>query len=223
MALGDNLNQYAITGSNFRFNTQEQTNNIHSISITGQHYTPNVNPFNVRNSETDANLSAQADLNLKRTNIRNQQIANLVGQATKSVSDMMASEAQLASIENAANTNIFMMNYDKSLAVQAGMQASLDRRMEGELAADQAALSLAAQGQNLSGAGAQKVMASYRAIGIENAYREEAKMYAEIAGFDMEIANQKYNVDMARSQNEMAMVSGILGTAGSVAGYYLNN
>lgn len=144
----------------------------------------------------------------------------LVTSSLKAVSDVMASSTQYEAIKGAADTNIYLMNHQKSLILAAGRQAALDRQMEGELNADQASLALAAQGQDLKGAGVDKVTSSYRAMALQNAAREEAKMYADMAGVDIQIANIDYNTEMADNANDMALYQGILNVGMSAGGYY---
>lgn len=211
--MADNFNQ----GS---YSIQEQRNNPLTSKVSLQRYQGNADIFNLGGTESDAAKSALSTAEAQRNKIQNERLAHLTGQALKSVSDVMASNTQLTAIEEAAETNIFMMNYQKSLVLNAGMQAALDRRMEGELNADNAALAMAAQGQDIDSAGVDKLLASYRAIALDNAAREEARMYAEMAGIDMQIANENYGVEMAGIQNDMALVQGILGTAGVLAGNY---
>lgn len=175
--------------------------------------------FNIRTAETDL---ARAEIAKKQATIKdleNKRDMALIGGALKSVSDVMNAQAQLSSIEGAAETNMYRLNYQRSLIQAAGKQAALDRQMEGELNADQAQLALAAQGQNLDRAGAQKVAASYRAIAINNAMLEESKMYADMLGIDMEMANIRHEVRNARDQADMALTQGILNTGFSLAGY----
>lgn len=211
--MSDNFNQ----GS---YSVQEQNNNSMATKVNIPSYQRNSDIFNLGGTEANAAKSALNTAEAQRSKIQNERIAQLTGQALKSVSDVMASNTQLTAIEEASETNIFMMNYQKSLIMNAGMQAALDRRMEGELNADNAALQMAAQGQGLSSAGVEKLLASYRAIALDNAAREESRMYAEMAGIDMQIANENYNVRMAGIQNDMALAQGILGTLGSLAGTY---
>lgn len=175
--------------------------------------------FNIRTAETDNMKAAIAAKEAKVKSLENQRDMALITGALKSVTDVMNAQAQLSSIEGAAETNMYRLNYQRSLLMSAGKQAALDRQMEGEVNADQAQLALAAQGQNLDRAGAQKVASSYRAIAINNAMLEEAKMYAEMAGIDTEMANLRFEVDTARSQADMARTQGILNTGLSLAGY----
>lgn len=210
-----NLNAYE-RGSTY---TQELEGNTLSAEIPNLTKPSAEDIFNIRTAETDL---AKANIAKKEASIKaleNKRDMALIGGALKSVSDVMNAQAQLASIEGAAETNMYRLNYQRSLLEAAGKQAALDRQMEGELNADQAQLALAAQGQNLDRAGAQKIASSYRAIAINNAMLEEAKMYADMAGIDMEMANIRYEVRNARSQADAALTQGILNTGLSLAGY----
>lgn len=175
--------------------------------------------YSAQTAETDLAKAEIAKNQATIKDLEDKRDMALIGGALKSVSDVMNAQAQLASIEGAAETNMYRLNYQRSLIQAAGKQAALDRQMEGELNADQAQLALAAQGQNLDRAGAQKLASSYRAIAINNAMLEEAKMYADMAGIDMEMANIRYEVSIASNQADAALTKGILDTGFSLAGY----
>lgn len=199
---------------------QEQRENSLAVRLPNIPKQSTEDIFNLGSTETDTLKSDIADRAAKVKALENQRTMALINTALTSVTNVMASESQLEAISGASATNVYSLNYQKSLIMAAGKQAALDRQMEGELNADKAALALAAQGQDINSAGANKVLASYRAIALENAVREEASMYAEIAGVEMQIANERYNVRVAENQNQMALYQGILNTGMALAGSY---
>ena len=211
------LNLPLVTSPKSTYKLQEQEDNILSPEIPKQ---PKSDPFNMSGADTATASSDLATAQARAKALDADRKTALVTTALKSVSDVMASNTQYEAIKGAADTNIYMLNHQKSLIMAAGRQASLDRQMEGELNADQAALALAAQGQDLRGAGVDKVTSSYRAMALQNAVREEAKMYAEMMGVDVQIANQDYNVEMADNANDMTLYQGILNTGMSAGGYF---
>jgi len=200
------------------YRLQEQDNNPLATEIPSQQ--GKSDPFNLGGADESRAASALATAEARAKALDSQRKTALAVSAVQAVTDVMASQTQYEAIKGAADTNIYLLNHQKSLIMVAGRQAALDRQMEGELNADQASLSLAAQGQDLRGAGVDKVTSSYRAMALQNAAREESKMYAEMAGVEIQIANQDYNVEMADNANDMALYQGILNVGMSAGGYY---
>lgn len=201
------------------YNLQEQTGNRLATEIP---IADKPEPF-LDGVEAD---KARADLNLSKSKaaaLEAQRKTALVTSSLQAVSDVMAAQTQYEAIKGAGETNIYLMNHQKALTLAAGRQAALDRQMEGEQNADQASLALAAQGQELRGAGVDKVTSSYRAMALQNAAREEANMYAAIAGIDIQIANVDYNTTMAENAADMALYQGILNVGMSAGGYHAGN
>lgn len=202
------------------YRLQEQEDNVLAPDLPRHPKQDTADLFNRGTSESDDASAKLAEAQAEAKALDAKRKTALVTTSLKAVSDVMASSTQYEAIKGAAATNIYLMNHQKALIMSAGRQAALDRQMEGELNADQASLALAAQGQDLKGAGADKVTSSYRAMALQNAAREEAKMYADMAGVDIQIANQDYNVEMADQANEMALYQGILNVGMSAGGYY---
>ena len=182
---------------------------------------PSVDNIGVSPKELTDKIKTDKDSpSTEETKARNAQIANSINTNMQALSGVINAQTQLASIDEAAETNIYLANYRRSLILNEGMQAALDRQMEGEQIADKALLSLAAQGQNVSGAAANKVAASYRAVALQNAMREELKMYAQVAGIDAEIADIEFQTSMAEANADTALYQGILNSGLSIAGQY---
>lgn len=211
---GSNL---LVTSPKPTYRLQEQKDNPLATEIPIQ---DKVDPFNLSGTDATNAASALATAEARAKALDAQRKTALVTSSLQAVSEVMASNTQYEAIKGAAATNIYLMNHQKSLLMVAGRQAAADRQMEGELNADQASLALAAQGQDLNGAGVGKVTSSYRAMAMQNAAREEAKMYAEMMGVDIQIANQDYNVEMADQANDMTLYQGILNTGMSAGGYF---
>jgi len=211
------LNLPTVASPKATYRLQEQTDNPLATEVPRP---PKGDQFNLGGADESKAAGALANAEARAKALDAQRKTDLAVSSLQAVSDVMASNTQYEAIKGAADTNIYLMNHQKSLIMAAGKQAALDRQMEGELNADTASLSLAAQGQDLKGAGVDKVTSSYRAMALQNAAREEAKMYAEMAGVDIQIANQEYNVEMADQANEMALYQGILNVGMAGAGYY---
>ena len=206
------------TSNKATFNIQEKEGNRLSAKIPKP---DRADPFNENmGPDADNASSSLEDTKAKAAALDAQRKTALVTTALQAVTDVMASNTQYEANKGAAATNIYLMNHQKALIMAAGKQSALDRQMEGELNADQASIALAAQGQDLRGAGVDKVTSSYRAMALQNAAREEAKMYAEMAGVDIQIANQEYNIEMAGQANDMALYQGILNVGMSTGGYF---
>lgn len=211
------LNLPLVTSPKSTYNLQEQKDNPLATEIPRP---SKADPFNMSGADTTDAAAKLSNAQARAKALDNQRKTALAISSVQAVSDVMAANTQYESIKGATDTNIYLLNHQKSLILAAGKQAAADRQMEGELNADQASLSLAAQGQNLKGAGVDKVTSSYRAIAMQNAAREEAKMYADMAGVDIQISNQEYNLDMAGNAKDNALTQGILNVGMSAGGYY---
>lgn len=110
-----------------------------------------------------------------------------------------------------ANTrfNLVQIQNQISDAVTRGHSRALGAQLEGERAADDASLSLAAQGQNLQGAGAQRVQSSYEASGLYNAMIEEINMNREIYGLELEEVQQDLALKNAEINRNVSVIGSI--------------
>ena len=72
-----------------------------------------------------------------------------------------------------AQLNIMMARNQASDAIYRGHQAQLERQSEGYNMGQQALLSAAARGQDVSSAGVEKIQGSYEAMGIMNGMQEQ--------------------------------------------------
>jgi hypothetical protein len=153
------------------------------------------------------------------------------GGKSAAISGGLAGLSALQSISNAQSAydalkeqnkiNAMELDRAEGIILQQGSQAILDMKRGGEENAISAQLSLAAQGQNLSSAGAQKTSESYEAMGVYNAMIEEINMMRSVYDINFQRIEMKRAEGLAKAQKKNAMFSGILSTgAAAVGGYF---
>lgn len=113
------------------------------------------------------------------------------------------------SIAGSARFNLMQIENQVADAYSRGQGRALGAQLEGESAGEQSLLALAAQGQDVRGAGAQRVQSSYEALGQYNAMVEEINMYREIYGLELEAVNQNFAVDQAAIQRDMSILGSV--------------
>lgn len=131
--------------------------------------------------------------------------------------DIMNANAAYASTTGQARLNILQARNDASDAIYRGRLAQMDRQSEGRLAGQDATLAMAAQGQDVGGAGVEKVSGSMEAMGYENGAREMINAYREALGYELEEVNYDYQIEQARQQRNNQMVGATLNFATSMA------
>lgn len=100
-----------------------------------------------------------------------------------------------------------------------GRQSALNAQLEGKQAGEQASLAAAAQGQDIAGAGVQKVVGSQEAMGLYNSMREEMNAIREAYGLELEQISQDYQVAQADIERQSSMISSGLNLASGFASY----
>jgi hypothetical protein len=103
-------------------------------------------------------------------------------------------------------------------AIERSKQRSLEAIGEGQLAGEQAMLSLAAQGQKATGANVQNVVGSIQNIALYNGMQEEINGVREALGFELEEVMLNYQLDQAAVDRDSQILSSGLNlalTAGS--------
>lgn len=124
--------------------------------------------------------------------------------ATKFMMDLNNARSAYQATNAALTNNLMLSRLNEADTIQRGRQSVLERRVEGEIASDQALMHLAAQGVDVNSPGAQNIIKSYEAMGIYNAMREEANMFREAFKFDIEQAELEYASDMAKINYDQA-------------------
>lgn len=145
----------------------------------------------------------------KKTEASRKSSANFMAAAQFGLTVLNANSAY-SSQSQAAQLNIMEARRLGSDAIERGKQRSLEAQVEGVLAGDEAKLALAAQGQDVSGAGVQKVVGSLEDIGLYNALQEETDSITEALGFDLEEVSIGFQLDQAEIQRDSTILSSAL-------------
>jgi len=133
------------------------------------------------------------------------------------VIDIVNADSAYQAAKGQAQINIMLARNQASDAIYRGRQAQLDSQSEGYNAGQDALLALAAQGQDVSGAGAQKVQGSYEAMGYEMGAREMLNAYREALGYRLEEEAYNYQVAQAGTNSRNAVSGSMLNTAVQLA------
>lgn len=112
--------------------------------------------------------------------------------------------------ELATRLNILESRRLAQEALQRAGQRSIEARGEGYLNAEQAMLSLAAQGQDVSSASVQNVVGSIEQIGEANALKEEIAGIREVLGYDLQEVSMLYELDQAGITRDFDIASSAL-------------
>lgn len=133
--------------------------------------------------------------------------------------EVVNAQSQYQTIKGQASLNIMQARNSAADALNRGRQAQSDAQSEGYQAGQESLLSAAAQGQDVNGAGAGKIQASYEAMGIYNGMREEINSMREALGLELEEINYDYQVGQADIQRTNSMIGSAL-SFGATAAYY---
>jgi negative regulator of replication initiation len=88
--------------------------------------------------------------------------------------------------------------------------AASQAQSQGRAASDQAILAMAAQGQDVSSAGVQRIAGSYEAISEQNAMQLEINAMREALGFELEVVNYNFQKNSAKINRDMTILSSAL-------------
>lgn len=136
------------------------------------------------------------------------------------VVDVMNANNAYQNAKGQAQINIMLARNSANDAIYRGRQAALDRQSEGFNAGNDAALAMAAQGQDVRAQGAQKLIGSYNAMGYENAAREEMNAIREAMGYQLEEVQYEYQGRMAGINRDVAIWGAGLNAAAKVGAAY---
>lgn len=135
--------------------------------------------------------------------------------------EVVNAQSAYQTLKGQASLNIMQARNSAADALNRGRQAQMDAQSEGYNAGQESLLAAAAQGQDVNGAGADKVRGSYEAMGVMNGMKEEINSMREALGFELEEVNYDYQVAQAGIQRTNSMIGSALGFASSAA--YFNN
>lgn len=133
--------------------------------------------------------------------------------------DVMNAQSAYQNATGQARIGIMQARNAAGDAIYRGRQAGLDRQSEGFQAGQDATLAMAAQGQDVQGAGVSKVRGSYEAMGYMNSAREEINSIREALGYEMEEINYEYMQEMAGISRDVAFIGSALTLGAKVAAY----
>jgi hypothetical protein len=153
-----------------------------------------------------------------RTSARNAQLALAGAQFGL---DIMNASTQYRNVEGQARFAIIQSRNQAADALYRGRQAAFDTQSEGRDAGEDALLALAAQGQDVQGAGAQRIVQSYEGMAEQNAAIVEANAMREALGFKLEEIAVDYQLDTARINRDQQYISSALTFGAQAAGAFI--
>ena len=124
--------------------------------------------------------------------------------------NIMNAQLQYNQVRGQAQFNIRMARNQAQDSLFRGRQAASQAQSQGRAASDQAILAMAAQGQDVSSAGVQRIAGSYEAIAEQNAMQLEINSIKEALGFQLEEVNYDYQVRNAEIGRDMTVLSSAL-------------
>lgn len=124
--------------------------------------------------------------------------------------NVMNAQSQYTAISEQARTNIFLANQSAADAIARGKQASLQLEQRGRQMGENAKLAAAAQGQDVKGAGVDKLVAGQESVGIYNAMIAEMNANREALGFEQEAIQYMGQIEQAEIQRNFSILSGAL-------------
>jgi hypothetical protein len=123
---------------------------------------------------------------------------------------VLNANAALRQAQGTAQFNIQMARNQAKDSIFRGRQAASQAQSQGRAMSDQAILAMAAQGQDVSGAGVQRVAGSYEAVAEQNAMQLEINGIKEALGFELEEVNYNFQVANAKTNRDMTVLSSAL-------------
>lgn len=124
--------------------------------------------------------------------------------------DILNANLQYRQIAGQAAFNIQMAKNQAADSLFRGRQAASQAQSQGRAAGDQAILAMAAQGQDVSGAGVGRVVGSYEAVAEQNAMQLEINGIKEALGFQLEEVNYNFQVQNAKINRDATILSSAL-------------
>lgn len=132
--------------------------------------------------------------------------------------DVINADAQYRQAQGQAQFNIMMARNQANDALYRGRMRAGQAKSEARTASDNAILALAAQGQDVSGTGVQRVTSSIDAIGEQNAMLLEINGIKEALGFQLEEVAIDYQLENAGINRDMTILSSALNLGATAAG-----
>lgn len=171
-----------------------------------------VNKTSLAPSATEATLEAETPKMAALTKAR----LGVVG--AQFLTDIMNAQSAYQTTTTAVQQNLMLSKLNEEDTYYRGRQKAMDQRSQGNLNADEALSNLAAQGIDISGAGAQNIVEGYRSMGAYAAMREEMNMYREAFKYDMEQVQLEMQGEIAGYNRNTQMLGSLL-NAGVQTGF----
>lgn len=134
--------------------------------------------------------------------------------------DIMNATTQYRNVEGATRFNILQSKNQAADAIYRGRQAGMAETSAAKSQAEDATLALAAQGQDVQGAGVSKIVNSYEAIGAQNAALAESNAMREALGYELDQVSQNYQLDIAKINRNQQYISSALNFGATAAGAF---
>lgn len=141
------------------------------------------------------------------TILENRQNAQVAIAGARLFANVMNAQSQYATIAQNSRTNIFLANQSAADAISRGKQQSLAAESQGRSQGDMAKLALAAQGQDVQGAGVGKIVAGQEAVGIYNGMIAEMNASREALGYEQEAIQYMGRIEQAEIQRNFSILS----------------
>ena len=170
-------------------------------------------------AEGEANRQQNKEIDEKNT--RSYRNEKLVLAGAQFGLDIMNASTQYRNVEGQARFAIIQSRNQAADALYRGRQAAFDTQSEGRDAGEDALLALAAQGQDVQGAGAERIVRSYEGIAEQNAAIVEANAMREALGFKLEEIAVDYQLENARINRDQQYISSALTFGAQAAGAFI--
>jgi hypothetical protein len=151
-----------------------------------------------------------AQTNFLKKESKDYKKAELALSGAKFAADIMNAQLQYNQIVGQAQFNIQMARNQAKDSLYRGRLAASQAQSQGRAASDQAILAMAAQGQDVSSAGVQRIAGSYEAISEQNAMQLEINAMREALGFELEVVNYNFQKNSAKINRDMTILSSAL-------------
>lgn len=133
------------------------------------------------------------------------------------ITDLMNADSAYRTTSTAVQQNLMLSKLNQEDAMYRGRQKAMDQRSQGNLNADEAMMNLAAQGIDISGAGAENIIEGYRSMGAYAAMREEMNMYREAFKYGIEQIQLEMQGEMAGINRDIQVMNSLMNTGVNAA------
>lgn len=169
------------------------------------------------NTKDNAKNAAKTVAELYQGSLEKESNAKMATAAADFFIDTLNAQAAYNTMKGQAAQNILAARNQAADTLFLGRQAQLTAQSEGYNAGQDATLAMAAQGQDVTGAGVQKIQGSYEAMGIENGMKQYSNAIREALGYDIEEINTKAQLKAAKAARNAAVIGSALKAGAIIA------